>query len=54
MIFLNFYVDDILPKLGSLIKEKHLTETLEALECLGYYGDSSVALLIYLQQEVGL
>lgn len=45
-----FYTDDILPKLGTLIKQKRLTEGLEALECLGYCGDSSIALLRYLQQ----
>lgn len=49
---MQFFNINILPKLNNLIKEKCLTELLETLEHLGYYGDESVTLLAYLQQEV--
>jgi hypothetical protein len=40
---------DILSKLGGLIKQKRLTETLEAFEHLGFFGEEGITLLIYLQ-----
>ena len=54
MINLKFCINDILPKLDGLIKQKRLTEMLEGLEDLGYCGDDAIALLAYLQTGVGL
>ena len=51
---MNFYHFDILSKLGGLIKQKRLTEIIEGLEYLGCCGDDAIALLAYLQTEVGL
>ncbi|MUG98744.1 hypothetical protein F7734_43215 [Scytonema sp. UIC 10036] len=51
MIFLNFSTDDILPKLGALIKQKRLTDCLQCLEAFGYSSESALNLLAYLQAE---
>ena len=47
----NFYIIDILPQIGALIQQKRLTDLLERLEILGYSGDTSIALLAYLQNS---
>lgn len=54
MINLKLYINDILPKLDGLIKQKRLTEILKELEYLGYHDDDAIALLTYLQTEAGL
>jgi len=49
---MKLYIDDILPKICTLIKRKRLTDCLECLEGIGSAGDSSLILLAYLQGEV--
>ncbi|MFL9458062.1 hypothetical protein AB0756_39500 [Tolypothrix campylonemoides VB511288_2] len=54
MSYFKYYIDDILPSLGRLIKQKRLTDCLNCLELLGYSGDSSITLLAYLLQQEAL